>query len=245
VDDCLFFAPHQEDIDATLERLRGADLDFNVESNVCGFLGVLLTELDDGKIELTQTGLTDRIITSMGLEDANPKESPAEYGALPTDREGDPCNEGFNYPSVVGMLIYLASNSRPDIAFAVHQCARFTHHSRLIHEQALKRIGRCLVGTKTKGLILDPKRNDLGIDLFVDADFAGLWSYEDPQDPSCVKSQTGDLRKKCLVGWLALPLLICIYTLSSSVFIPRAPSADGLLCLSFFKNYDIILVLQK
>ena len=191
VDDCLFFAPHQEDIDATLERLKGADLDFNVESDVAGFLGVLLTELDDGKIELTQTGLTDRIITSMGLDDANPKESPAEYGALPADREGDPCNEGFNYPSVVGMLIYLASNSRPDIAFAVHQCARFTHHPRLIHEQALKRIGRYLVGTKTKGLILDPKRNDLGIDLYVDADFAGLWSYEDPQDPSCVKSRTG------------------------------------------------------
>jgi hypothetical protein len=125
VDDCLFFAPHQEDVDATLKRLRGADLDFNVESDVAGFLGVLLTELDDGKIELTQTGLTDRIITRMGLEDANPKESPAEHGALPTDREGDPCNEGFNYPSVVGMLICLASNSRPDVAFAVHQCARF------------------------------------------------------------------------------------------------------------------------
>jgi hypothetical protein len=113
-----------QDIDATLERLKGADLDFNVESDVAGFLGVLLTELDDGKIELTQTGLTDRIITSMGLDDANAKETPAEYGALPADREGDPCNEGFNYPSVVGMLIYPASNSRPDIAFAVHQCAR-------------------------------------------------------------------------------------------------------------------------
>ena len=61
----------------------------------------------------------------------------------------------------------------------------------MIHEQALKRIGRYLLGTKTRGLILDPKRNDLGIDLFVDADFAGLWSYEDPQDPSCVKSRTG------------------------------------------------------
>jgi hypothetical protein len=59
------------------------------------------------------------------------------------------------------------------------------------------------------------------------------------------QEKSGDLRKKCLVGWLALPLLICIYALRCSVFIPRAPSTDGLLCLSFFKNYDIILVLQK
>jgi hypothetical protein len=194
VDDCLFFAPRQEDIDTTLASLKGADLDFNVESDVAGFLGVLLTDLDDGKIELTQTGLIDRIVSSMDLDDTNPKQTPpAEYGALPVDKAGKPpCNEGFNYPSVVGMLIYLASNSRPDIAFAVHQCARFTHHPRLIHEQALKRIWRYLLGSKTKGLILvDPKKDDLGIDLFVHADFAGMWSYEDPQDPSCVKSRTG------------------------------------------------------
>jgi hypothetical protein len=66
------------------------------------------------------------------------KQTQAEYGVLPADKAGELCNEGFNYPSVVGMLIYLASNSWPDIAFAVHQCARFTHHPRLIHEQALK-----------------------------------------------------------------------------------------------------------
>ena len=29
------------------------------------------------------------------------------------------------------------------------------------------------------------------LDLYVDADFAGLWTYEDDQDPVCVKSRTG------------------------------------------------------
>ncbi len=32
---------------------------------------------------------------------------------------------------------------------------------------------------------------ELDIDVYVDADFAGLWPYEDKQDPSCVKSRTG------------------------------------------------------
>lgn len=27
--------------------------------------------------------------------------------------------------------------------------------------------------------------------MYCDADFAGLWSYEDPNDPTCVKSRTG------------------------------------------------------
>ena len=139
-------------------------------SDVAGFFWVLLTELDNSKIELTQTvDSLDHLEHGLGWC-PNAKETPAKYGALPADKKRDLCNEGFNYPSVVCMLIYLASNSRPDIAFVIHQCARFTHHLRLIHEQALKRIGRYLLGTKTRGLILDPiKRNDLGIDLFVDA----------------------------------------------------------------------------
>ena len=36
-----------------------------------------------------------------------------------------------------------------------------------------------------------PPREDIGLDLFADADFAGLWNAEDPQDPTCVRSRTG------------------------------------------------------
>jgi hypothetical protein len=32
---------------------------------------------------------------------------------------------------------------------------------------------------------------DLKMDLYADADFAGLWNAEDSQDPTCVKSRTG------------------------------------------------------
>ena len=34
-------------------------------------------------------------------------------------------------------------------------------------------------------------KNELSLDCFVDADFAGLYNYEDEQDPVCVKSRTG------------------------------------------------------
>jgi transposase InsO family protein len=190
VDDCLFYSPAPSDIDVMIEKLRDAELDLEVESDVSGFLGVLIDRREDGSIELTQTGLTDRVITSMGLEGANIKKTPAEHTGLGADIAGEPCNETFSYPSVIGMLMYLASNSRPDIAFAVHQCARFTHNPRRSHEIALKRIGRYLLGTRKRGLIMKP-RDDLKIDMYVDADFAGLWGVEDPNDPNCVKSRTG------------------------------------------------------
>ena len=88
------------------------------------------------------------------------------------------------------MLTYLAGHSRPYIAFAVHQCARFTFAPKRSHEEAVKRIVRYLIGTKDKGLIIKPAK-DLSIDLYVDADFAGLWSVEDKHDPNSVRSRTG------------------------------------------------------
>jgi hypothetical protein len=116
---------------------------------------------------------------------------------LTKDLDGDPPNSTYNYASVVGMLQYLQAHSRPDITFAVSQCARYIHGTRRSHEEALERIGRYLKGTQEKGLILRPTK-ELNIECFVDADFAGLWPYEDRDDPTCVKSRTGFVI--CLAG---------------------------------------------
>ncbi len=100
------------------------------------------------------------------------------------------------------MLLYLSSNSRPDIQFAVHQCARFTHSPRASHAQAIKQIAKYLAGTKTRGLTFSPDPN-VKLDCYVDADFAGLWKHEDDQDPVCVKSRTGYVftLAGCPVSW--------------------------------------------
>ena len=90
------------------------------------------------------------------------------------------------------MLLYLSGHSRPDIHFAVTQCARYSHAPKRSHEKALERIGQYLKGTREKGLIFKPEATaSLGIDMFVDADFAGMWGYEDPNDPVSTYSRTG------------------------------------------------------
>jgi hypothetical protein len=127
VDDCLFFAKDSTDIDTVIESLRRPEpssFDLNIEDDVAGFLGILMQKRDDGSIELLQTGLIDRVLKVMGLEDSHDKSTPSEIKALGKDENGEPCSEPWSYASVVGMLMYLASNSRPDIAYAVHSCAR-------------------------------------------------------------------------------------------------------------------------
>jgi hypothetical protein len=59
-----------------------------------------------------------------------------------------------------------------------------------VHEDALIRIGRYLKGSFDKGLILTPSKT-LKIDCYPNADFAGLWTKEDKQDPHCVRSCMG------------------------------------------------------
>eukprot|EP00804_Cyclotella_cryptica_P027797 CCRYP_009211-RA/>CCRYP_009211-RA protein AED:0.43 eAED:0.40 QI:0/0/0/1/1/1/2/0/235 len=112
------------------------------------------------------------------LTTLEPLSTPDESAPLPEDSEGDLASGAFNYVAVVGMLLYLSGHSRPDIAFAVHQCARYTFRHTRKHELALIRIGRYLKGTMDKGLILSPS-DEACIDCFPDADFAGLYGHED------------------------------------------------------------------
>ena len=58
------------------------------------------------------------------------------------------------------------------------------------HDVALKRIGRYLLGSRDKGMIVRPTK-DLTLDCYADADFAGLFSTSDPDDPKSVKSRSG------------------------------------------------------
>jgi hypothetical protein len=191
VDDTLFLAKEMSDIDDHIEDLEKTMV-LEVEDDVTGFLGVHIDRRDDGTINLTQTGLIKRIITALNIVDVPAKRTPAEVGCLGKDLDGDPCQSTSSYPSVIGQLQYLQGHSRPDITTAVSQCARFTHNPKRSHEKALIRIGQYLKHTRTRGLIFKPNDSaEVAIDCYVDADFAGMWGYEDKDDPTSVKSRSG------------------------------------------------------
>ena len=86
--------------------------------------------------------------------------------------------------------MYLQGTMRSDIVLAVHQCARFSINPTSSHERAIKRIGRYLLGSKNRGIVLKPEPHK-GLECYVDADFAGDWSKEDAGDPDNVLSRTG------------------------------------------------------
>ena len=97
----------------------------------------------------------------------------------------------FNYRSIVGMLLYLSRNTRPDIAYAVSQVARFTHNPKKTHATAIKMLVRYLAGTINKGIIIPKPKGDLVLKCYVDSDFAGLYKVDPDHEPSSAKTRTG------------------------------------------------------
>jgi hypothetical protein len=190
-DDQIWLSPSDSSIEDNVKKLAalGYDLTLEPKGDMFGFLGIDFKRVDSS-IELTQVGLIQKTIKYLGMENAKSLPTPALKEPLGTDPQGEPFNEKWNYAAAIGMLLYLSSNTRPDIQFAVHQAARFTHAPRKSHGQAVKRIVRYLVGTADKGTKFIPDLTQ-GLDCYVDADFAGLYGYEDDQDPVSVKSRTG------------------------------------------------------
>jgi hypothetical protein len=182
--------------------LKNDDIPLHKEGTAEGYLGVDI-QRDGDNILLKQEGLTKHIIQALGLDTkySTPVDTPAETPALGKDIDGKEASGNINYASVVGMLLYLG-HTRPDISFPTHQCARYNHSPNQSYEDALKRIGRYLKGTLTKGLILNPSKT-INIDCYLDADFAGLWTRDDKQGPHCVCSRTGYVicLTNCSVLW--------------------------------------------
>lgn len=189
IDDCVHWYKDQEVMDAFVKSLRDDGDSYNwehtVEGAVSAFLGIdIQHHAKQNQYKLTQTGLVDKILDTTNLRDCNGKSTPCspDGKTLGSDKDGPAADQEWNYASVIGMLLYLAGNSRPDISFAVHQAARFTHAPKASHEKAVVRICRYLKATRDEGLALQPS-NTLKVDCYVDADFGGLFGAEDPMDP--------------------------------------------------------------
>jgi hypothetical protein len=187
VDDTIIAGPDADKIEELITSLGIAKeeqhhtFELRDEGEVRDFLGIRIEKGPNNSFILSQSGLISKVLKTVDMEECNSVATPASTTPLHSDKEGPDMNKSWEYPVIVGMLMYLATNSCPDIAFVVHQCARFTHCPKSSHATAVKQILRYLQGTKTKGITLTPSKPRL---LRGCADFAGTWSLEDDQDPT-------------------------------------------------------------
>lgn len=162
---------------ATFKRGLSTHFDMRDFREVSAFLNVAI-ERRMNAFTLSQRGYVEKILDTFNMRDANPAPTPiepAKYRALTERRERTDEEAAVMatvpYRKLVGMLLYLSTHTRPDIAFAVAILARHMAAPRPVHWVAGKRILRYLRGTANFALHLGAA--DLRLSAYADADWAG------------------------------------------------------------------------
>ena len=120
MDDIGIAALQAHTIDSFVDELKSHSFGLTKEGSFSKYLGVKFNKnKNDGTITLTQKGLIKKILPATGLTDCNQNHHPAAAAALGIDPDGPAYTETFNYTSIVNMLLYLLTNTHPDISFAV------------------------------------------------------------------------------------------------------------------------------
>ena len=204
VDDTIIWSPHESKINKTIRKLKDLNFELTDEGDVDSFLGIQINNLENKSFKMTQPALIKTIVETIGLslDDSKQHKTPAVNPPLQPYPDSRPSTETYSYRSVIGMLTYLARMTRPDIEYAVHQCARFQINPKIPHYNAIKRIGRYLIATQDKGIIFKPDNNLTEVICYVDADFAGNYDKEYSDDPCSVKSRSG-----CIILYANCPLI--------------------------------------
>ena len=194
-DDSILAGPNKDEVDDIIKLMRKAKLNITDEGNVEDFLGVNIERREDGSIKLSQPHLIKQILCDLKMDGlpVKEKDTPAASSRiLLKHEESKEFDNSFHYRSVIGKLNYLEKCTRPDIAYATHQCARFTEKPKVQHGKAVRWIARYLKGTMDKGIIMTPLKDE-ELKLYVDADFSGNWSKEESNDRDSARSRHGYL----------------------------------------------------
>ena len=172
------------------------------EGEAYGCLGMEIKEVDK-QLTLKPPQLIKRTIELLGIIDAKPKSVPVAKPLLgKKSEEKDVDGDSFHHRSAIDVLRCLAGCVRPDTLMAVYQAAKFSTNTKACHNAAVKRIGKHLLGTSNEGLTCEPNADE-GLEVFVDADFAGGFNTTNTEDPTSACSRTGFVIKYagCPIIW--------------------------------------------
>lgn len=120
VDDGLVASTNNIELDDFLKALQ---TEFKVShKNLSYFLGLEISQEDNGTIKIDQKSYTRRILKRFGMDNcravSTPIIDPSQNRSVPKE------DNGFPYRQAVGALMYLMVSTRPDIAFAVGVASR-------------------------------------------------------------------------------------------------------------------------
>lgn len=172
VDDIVVVSGDERQMDL-LENQLSKHFEISSLGPISQFLGIKVEKSSDGFYSLSQKAFINEIAERHGLDKAKTSKYPLDTGYM-KQADSEPLADNVQYHSLVGALLYLATNTRPDIAAAVSILSRSSSRPTQRDWVELKRVVRYLIGTGDLVLRLGLKRGDgLTLTGYSDADWAG------------------------------------------------------------------------
>ena len=179
VDDITLASNSQSSIDKVIKELS-SHFKLRDLGPTSYLLGMEITRnRSQHSISLSQRQYIVDILDRFGMGDCKPVVTPMEPGLQLTKEMGATTAEemaemkNIPYLNAVGALMYLATNTRPDISYTVGVLARFNSNPGMTHWKAVKHLFRYLQGTKDKKLVYRPDGGKELFTSFADADHGG------------------------------------------------------------------------
>lgn len=167
VNDGIIFADRKSEIENLLVQLKSA-FDIHEEGNET-YLGFQIERSSDKSIYLHQEAYIRKILQKFNMDAATPAPTPVALGKLSLSNE--PFLDNEVYRAAVGSLMYAATTTRADIAYAVNRVSRKIENPSIGDWADMKRIF-CYLNDKRKlGLRYEGGTGTLT--TYCDADFAG------------------------------------------------------------------------
>ena len=155
VNDCILAGSSEAILDEFRteldKRLKLTDL-----GSLSWLLGIKVTrDIEEHTLSLSQEFYIDSILHRFNFEDQKPVATPIDptiqytKAQCPTTLADISHMKNIPYRAAVGSLMYAATGTRPDIAFAIQNLSRFSENPAQVHWEAVKHVFRYLKGMKT------------------------------------------------------------------------------------------------
>lgn len=172
VDDIVVAATHINLINI-FQSLMSQEFSIKNLGTLQYYLGIQFERDDNGVFYANQEKYIINKLHEFNLTDVGGSTTPINTGYLSNTMNQDPFESQEIYRSAIGSLLYLSTNTRPDIAIATSILARRVSDPRLCDWNEVKRVFRYLKATMSLKLKLGNDDNDGSFKCYVDADWAG------------------------------------------------------------------------
>lgn len=212
------------------KRYQYTKKDLSSPAKLLGWTVVVTKEY----VRITVEGKIKRMAERYGLKDAKTVLTPMASDALKRfdeDQSEGVKDPSFPYRNAIGELMWLATNARPDIAFATQVLARYIVAPKTIHWEAVKRVIRYLLSTQDIGINYKRSTESVQPSGFCDADWG-----RDPGDRRSVSGYVFTMGGGAVSWKVKRQLVVALSTAEAEYLAASQATREAIWMRHFFEE---------